>query len=173
MTSKQDIRKMLRQRKFTGSPVEAFSIISRLKEHSHIREAHTLLLYHALNDEVPTQELLDTLVAEGKTVLLPRVVNDTEMELRRYTGIKDLCKGAFGIMEPTGQLFSEIQQIDVAVIPGMAFVRAGHRLGRGKGYYDRFLAHKGFYKIGVCYPSRLLDNIPTDEHDVQMDEVIS
>lgn len=125
-------------------------------------------------DEVPTQGLLDELVSEGKTVLLPRVISDTEMEVRRYTGKEDLRKGAFGIMEPTGTLFTDYERIDVAIVPGVAFDRDGHRLGRGKGYYDRFLSKVPLvYKIGVCFPSRLMDKVPADKYDILMDEIIT
>lgn len=174
MTSKEDMRKMLRQRGATGTSAEASSIIDQLRHHPRVMMAHTLLVYNSLPDEVPTQELLDELVGEGKTVLLPRVVNDTEMEVRRYTGKEDLQKGAFGIMEPTGTLFTDYERIDVAIVPGVAFDPKGHRLGRGKGYYDRFLSKVPFiYKIGVCFPSRLMDEIPADEYDILMDEVIT
>ena len=174
MTTKKELRQMLRQQKQQHSAAEASAVISRLKENPHFQQARILLLYSALPDEVPTQTLLDELVAEGKTVLLPRVTSDTEMELRRYTGTDDLQAGAFGILEPTGERFTDYETIEVAVVPGMAFDRQGHRLGRGKGYYDRFLTKiPQTYKIGICYPSRLLDLVPTDDNDILMDEVIS
>lgn len=132
-----------------------------------------VMLYHALPDEVPTQALMDQLVAQGKTVVLPRVVNDTDMELRRYTGLQDLQEGAYSIMEPTGELFTDYDAIDVAIIPGMAFDSDGHRLGRGKGYYDRFLSRvPSLYKIGLCFSWQMVDYVPYDEHDIMMDEVI-
>ena len=174
MTTKKELRQMLRQQKQQHSAAEASAVISRLKENPHFQQARVLLLYSALPDEVPTQTLLDELVAEGKTVLLPRVTSDTEMELRRYTGTDDLQAGAFGILEPTGERFTDYETIEVAVVPGMAFDRQGHRLGRGKGYYDRFLTKiPHAYKIGICYPSRLLDFVPTDDNDILMNVVIS
>ncbi len=174
MTSKQEIRKQLRQKGSADSSAEVAEIINRLRQHPRIVLARTLLIYSSLPDEVPTQELLDEFVSEGKTVLLPRVVSATDMLLHCYTGSADLESGAFGILEPTGKPFTDYQQIEVAIIPGMAFDRHGHRLGRGKGYYDRFLPLlTNAYKIGVCYPSRLFDEIPVDDHDIMMDEVIS
>lgn len=132
-----------------------------------------IMLYSALPDEVPTQTLMDELVALGKTVLLPRVINKTDMELRSYTGRKDLQEGAYGIMEPTGELFTDYDKIDVAIIPGMAFDAEGHRLGRGKGFYDRFLARvPHLYKIGLCYSWQLVEHVPSDEHDIRMDQII-
>lgn len=172
--TKQELRKMIRQRKQQHSVDESSAFISQLKANSHFLHAQTLLLYSALPDEVPTQTLIDELVAQGKTVLLPRVVSDTDMELRRYSGPADLQQGAFGIMEPTGELFTDYAAIDVAIIPGMAFDDEGHRLGRGKGYYDRFLAKLSptTYKIGLCFSWQRVDHVPTDDHDIPMDEVI-
>lgn len=145
----------------------------KLQHHPRIAEAHTVMLYCALPDEVQTLPLINRLARQGKTVLLPRVVSDTEMELRLYTGQEDLREGAYGIMEPVGAVFGDYRRIDVAVIPGVAFDREGHRLGRGKGYYDRFLSRVPFiYKIGVCFPFQLVDALPADEHDVCMDCVI-
>ena len=136
-------------------------------------EAHTILLYSALPDEVPTQQLLDELLRKGKVVLLPRVTSATDMELRRYTGRNSLSHGAYGIMEPTGELFTDYDSIDAAIIPGRAFDREGHRLGRGKGYYDRFLSRvPNIYKIGLCYAWQVFDRIPADEHDIPMDVVV-
>ena len=172
--TKQELRKMIRQRKQQHSVDESSAFINRLKDNSHFLHAHTLLLYSALPDEVPTQTLIDELVAQGKTVLLPRVVSDTDMELRRYSSPADLQQGAFGIMEPTGELFTDYAAIDVAIIPGMAFDDEGHRLGRGKGYYDRFLAKLSptTYKIGLCFSWQRVDHVSTDDHDIPMDEVI-
>jgi 5-formyltetrahydrofolate cyclo-ligase len=172
--TKQELRKMIRQRKQQHSVDESSAFINRLKDNSHFLHAHTLLLYSALPDEVPTQTLINELVVQGKTVLLPRVVSDTDMELRRYSGPADLQQGAFGIMEPTGELFTDYAAIDVAIIPGMAFDDEGHRLGRGKGYYDRFLAKLSptTYKIGLCFSWQRVDHVPTDDHDIPMDEVI-
>ena len=95
------------------------------------------------------------------------------MVVRRYSGKADLQEGAFGIMEPCGELFTDYEAIDVAIIPGMAFDRHGNRLGRGKGYYDRFLPllPTRVFKIGVCFPFQLLDDIPMEEHDIKMDVV--
>ena len=141
-------------------------------QHPHIVNAPTIMLYHALPDEVSTLSLLDAW--QDKTLLLPRVIDGEQMELRRYTSSDDLQQGAFGIMEPCGELFTDYSAIDVAIVPGMAFDAAGHRLGRGKGYYDRFLSlAPSIYKIGICFPFQLVDNVPVTENDVWMDEVIT
>jgi 5-formyltetrahydrofolate cyclo-ligase len=151
----------------------------------------TLLAYWPLPDEVDIRPLLDRLLQEGKTILLPKVVDGDRMELRRYTSAADLVEGSFHIMEPIGEPFTDYSHIDVAIIPGMAFDAAGHRLGRGKGYYDRFLAtyfaprtsHLATdlsplssllspLKIGVCFPFQRVAEVPVEDHDVSVDMVV-
>ena len=174
MTSKKALRQMIRLRKQEHSAAESSALLAALQSESHFDNARTLLLYSALPDEVQINPLFDGLIAQGKTILLPRVVSDTDMELRLYTGADSLQPGAFGIMEPTGPLYTDYAAIDVAVIPGMAFDADGHRLGRGKGYYDRFLPLiPRAYKIGLCFPWQLVDEVPSDAHDIMMDGVIS
>ena len=173
MSTKQEIRKMIRLRKQQHTADESSVIIARLKANPRFSQAQTLLLYSALPDEVQTQSLLDELTEAGKTVLLPKVVNSEDMELRRYTGKADLQPGAYDIMEPVGALFTDYASIDVAVVPGMAFDAQGHRLGRGKGYYDRFLAKvPDVYKIGLCFSWQIVDEVPSEANDIMMDEII-
>lgn len=199
---KQELRKEIRNRKrqFTQDQLGELSLsaISKLRKHPKVMAAHTLLLYYSLPDEVNTHEWIDELVAEGKRVLLPVVVNDKDMVIREYTGKHDLAEGSFHIMEPIGKLFpvEKYPEIEVAIIPGMSFDDTGHRLGRGKGYYDRFLTKlRGMevdksgtevdksdtedknlgtevYKIGVCFGFQKLQEIPFESHDILMNEVI-
>jgi 5-formyltetrahydrofolate cyclo-ligase len=86
-----------------------------------------------------------------------------------------LQRGKFGIMEPTASTPIDPSEIDAMIVPGIAFTRQGARLGRGKGFYDKYLSRKGFraYTIGVCYPCQVVDNIPTEEHDKQLDLVVT
>jgi 5,10-methenyltetrahydrofolate synthetase len=133
----------------------------------------TLMSYWPLKDEVDIRPLTDRLVSEGHTVVLPKVIDGERMELRRYSSSTDLVEGAFHIMEPVGEPFTDYAVIDVALVPGVAFDAAGRRLGRGRGYYDRFLAAcPQIYKIGVCFPFQRVAEVPSEAHDVTMDEVI-
>jgi len=197
--NKQELRKEIRKRKRQYSQAQlgelSLSAISALRNHPKVREAKTILLYDSLPDEVNTHEWMDELVAEGKQVLLPVVVDDENMILSAYTGRHDLAEGSFHIMEPIGKVFPEERypEIEVAIIPGMSFDDLGHRLGRGKGYYDRFLkkiqsqieelskesnkesykkSNKELYKIGVCFGFQKEKSIPSESHDIVMDEVI-
>ena len=134
------------------------------------------MMYYSLPDEVNTHRFIDSLVASGKKVLLPEVIDDRNMVLREYCGRADLREGAYHIMEPAGTLFPphRYNEIDVAIIPGMAFDTQGNRLGRGKAYYDRFLPKiPGTYRIGIAFPFQLLSQIPTEETDIAMNEIVS
>lgn len=151
---------------------QSAEILAALEASAAFRAASTLLLYHSLPDEVFTHDFIQRW-SQQKQLLLPVVVGD-ELELRRYTSPADLQIGAFGIEEPTGELFTEYDKIDLAVIPGVAFDRNGNRLGRGKGYYDRLLPHlKGCHKIGICFPYQLVEEVPVEPFDIPMDEVLT
>ena len=151
-------------------------IVEKLWGHLHSPNTHhhsPILAYWPLMDEVDIRPLIDRLVDEGRTVLLPKVTGDETMELRRYTSRSDLKEGAFRIMEPVGEPFARYDQITLALVPGVAFDAAGHRLGRGRGYYDRFLTGcPSIYKIGVCFPFQRVAEVPAEAHDVCMDEII-
>ncbi len=148
-------------------------IMRRLTVHPKIKNSSTIMMYYSLDDEVFTHEVIDQLVSEGKKILLPAVISDTEMELRCYEGPQDLVGGFFHIMEPIGKKFSDYAQIEVAVVPGMGFDSRCNRLGRGKGYYDRFLPLlPNAYKLGVCFDFQKMPGIPADTNDIKVDEVI-
>ena len=177
--TKEELRRSVRRLKqqYTPAQLEQLSqaVIARLRP--RLVEAQTILAYYSLPDEVCTRQLIDELIADGKTVLLPKVLDAGRMELRRYTGPHDLTEGAYGIMEPVGEPFTDYALIDIALIPGMAFDASGHRLGRGRGYYDRFLNSQwsmvnGQWLIGLCFDFQKVDTVPSDDHDIPVDIVI-
>ena len=177
---KKELRRYIREQKRHFTPQQlgemSLSIMSSLLSHSQIQKADSVLMYHSLPDEVDTHSALDKLLAMGKKVLLPKVISDTEMTIHEYTGKDSLQPSEpYGILEPTTPELSIINcQLSIAIVPGMAFDRQGHRLGRGKGYYDRFLSQiPNIYKIGVCFPFQMLESIPSESTDVVMDEVIT
>lgn len=134
----------------------------------------TILCYWPLPDEPDIRQLINTLVNAGKTVLLPKVTGDETMTIHRYTSPDDMAEGAFHIMEPTTAAFTDLAQIDTVLVPGVAFDAAGHRLGRGRGYYDRFLATcPRVRKVGICFPFQRVAEVPFEGHDIVMDEVIA
>ena len=178
---KKELRRYIREQKRHFTPQQlgemSLGIMSSLLSNSHIQKADAILMYHSLPDEVDTHSALDQLLAMGKKVLLPKVVSETEMTIHEYTGQDSLQPSEpYGILEPTTPEFSisNFQLSIVIVVPGMAFDSQGHRLGRGKGYYDRFLSRiPNIYKIGVCFPFQLIDKVPSEPTDILVDEVLT
>ena len=176
---KKELRQFIRneKRQYSSSQLEelSLSVLSQLNGNEHLQRAETIFMYYSLPDEVNTHVYIDQLLERGKKILLPEVIDGENMVIREYTGKHDLKEGAFHIMEPIGSLFPEerYQEIDLAIIPGMAFDAKRNRLGRGKGYYDRFLQKiPQVYKIGICFPFQLIDKIPTEETDIKMDAIM-
>lgn len=124
-------------------------------------------------DEVPTQHIVEAASSE-KIVLLP-VVQGADMVVRRYQGRKQMKPGPFNILEPMGEDFHDLSTIDLVLVPGVAFDKAGHRCGHGKGYYDKWLAQplvQDIYTLGVAFDFQCFDNIPTDSHDCKLQDLI-
>ena len=173
--TKAELRKQIRllKQQYTVEELKKMSqhAIQRMEAHPSFISAQTVLLYHALSDEVDTTYLIQQ-YADKKTILLPTVVGD-ELELHIFDAESETKTGVFGIIESEGQLFTDYSQIDLAIIPGMAFDKEGNRLGRGKGYYDRLLPQLHCPKIGLCFSFQYFDSIPCEKHDTPMDEIIT
>lgn len=145
-------------------------VFSKLELLPEFWSANTIFIYWSLPDELPTHKFIDKWWST-KQFILPSVV-DNAMILKRYSGPANMIIGQLGISEPITQANYE-EQIDLVIVPGIAFDRQKNRLGRGKGFYDRFLDHKEIYKIGVCFDFQLLDSIPATSDDIKMNKIIS
>ncbi|MBR5603699.1 MAG: 5-formyltetrahydrofolate cyclo-ligase [Bacteroidales bacterium] len=146
------------------------SILSKLENNKAFIEAKTVMLYSSLPDEVYTHDFLEKWRNEKK-IILPTVVGDDiiPVELSRDT---EFATGDFNILEPQNEEYTG--DYDLIVVPGVAFDRNGNRIGRGKGYYDRFLCkHLDVYRIGICFDFQVVDEVPTEDNDIKMNEVIS
>ena len=174
--NKKELRKVITQKKKNCSQEQlktwSSSLLNKLEVHPDFVHAQKILFYYSLPDEVQTHDFIERWKNE-KEIILPVVVGETELELRRYTGRQDLAKGAFGIEEPVGKSFEAFQEIDLAIIPGVSFDHHGNRLGRGRGYYDRLLPKIKAKKIGICYGFQVSGLIPTDKYDFPMDAVLT
>lgn len=145
-------------------------VVEQLRSIIANRAPLVVALFAPLSDEVQIQELVKHAPCR---VVLPRVEGD-DMEFFDYTHNR-LAEGSFGILEPQGGESCPAEKIDLMVVPGVAFTKEGERLGRGKGFYDKYLSRTGFraFCIGVCYAHQLLDHLPTEPHDRRMDMVIA
>ncbi len=149
---------------------ESAQVFDKIENTPEFLNSNTILMYWSLPDELPTKNFIEKWY-EKKTILLP-VVTEGNLKIRQYTGLGSLKKGSYGISEPTENLdFQEI--IDLAIVPGVAFDKQGRRIGRGKGYYDRFLKNKSMLKWGVCFDFQIYDKLPSATFDIMMDRVFS
>lgn len=178
MSEKASLRRIIKERirslNIEERQKDEELIFSHLLRHERFVKAQTVLLFHSLPDEVDTHSFVDG-CSKTKRVLLP-VVEGDDLRLKQYVSKNELAEGAFHISEPQGEVFTHLDEIDLILVPGVAFTLEGKRLGRGKGYYDKLLACPSLhntYKIGVCYPCQLLTNIPTLPYDIWMDEVVT
>ncbi len=171
---KADIRRAVSARKALLSANEkinaAKAVFDRLEKSAAFTLAENILMYHSLPDELSTHEFIDRW-ADHKHFYLPRV-NGLNLEILPYDRTK-LSRGAFLIEEPEGDETVGIESIELIVVPGIAYDRAGNRVGRGKGYYDRLLAESHATKIGVGYDFQLVEAIESEPHDVAVDIVIT
>lgn len=137
------------------------------------RDASTILIYNAMSDEVSTKNFIDKWKNE-KQFYLPIVVDDEIKFCALEDGIT-FKKSKIGVEEPIStNYFTHYNKVDMIIVPGVAFDRQCNRLGRGKGYYDRFFAqHSKLLKVGVCFDFQLMDSIPSNDLDIKMDMLVS
>lgn len=174
MVSKKELRAEIKilKKQCTQEQLAAQSvaIMAKIEQHPKFIKAQTVMLYSSLPDEVQTQTFIEKWRQE-KRIILPTVVGDDiiPVELSENTGF---AVGDFNILEPQNEPYQG--DYDLIVVPGVAFDKNGNRLGRGCGYYDRFLCqHQAVTKIGICFDFQLVDEIPTEPTDIKMDEIIS
>lgn len=171
---KDDIRRKVRAGKSLLSPDEksraARSVFSRLEELAAFMLSDRILMYHSLPDELSTREFIDKW-CERKSFYLPRV-NGVGLDILPYDR-SALRLGAFQIEEPQGDETVSIDDIEMVIVPAVAYDRRGNRVGRGKGYYDRLMKDSKALKVGVSYDFQFFDEIESEEHDVPVDIVIT
>jgi len=130
------------------------------------KRAETVFCFISYGGEPETRGIIKEALRQGKRVCVPRCIDDGIMECVLITSLDGLEKSPIGIMEPKqGLPVIGFDEIDFAVVPGIAFTREGARLGQGGGYYDRFMASSKAFTCGICYKVFLLESIPSESHD--------
>lgn len=170
---RQDLLKQRRQIDRAECLRRGRQIQERLLEVGCYRQAGVLALYAPIHNEVDTEALFDAALSDGKTVCFPRVKGHT-LEFIAVESAAALCPGAFGIAEPVGAVALAVTDIDLMVVPGVGFDRCGFRLGYGQGYYDRAISvGRPAMLAGLAYDFQLLDQLPSEEHDVCLDMLVT
>ncbi len=151
-------------------------IIEKILTNSIFTNAQNIFCYLSLDDEVSTHDFIKD-ASKNKRIFLPRIC-DGVMVPTLYTGHENLVLGKFGILEPQcANMPLVYPEIDMAIVPGVAFDRAGNRLGMGKGFYDRFLKSYKFdspiITVALAFDIQVVDKVPTDDYDVPVSFLVT
>ena len=142
-----------------------FEYLASLPE---IAKADVIASYMSYGDEPDTSQLNLQLIAHGKTLLLPRI-NGKDLEWVQWNGNHDDLQEKKKIREPQGEFFSELERIDVIIVPALRIDRSGYRLGQGGGYYDRALPTLNAWRIGLIHPDEISSvDLPRDPWDIAL-----
>lgn len=141
---------------------------------SLFRKARTVMCYVSFGGEVRTQDLIKEARQSGKIVVVPVCGCNRHMKPCLFPEDGKLKKGLYGIDEPVNRKFIGCEDIDLIIVPGLAFDKAGNRLGRGKGYYDNFLRQipSTVPSVGLAYDFQVVTQIPAAEHDTALTKII-
>lgn len=170
---KQALRKEIKAKIDTHREQDLLKLSELIMHHLELDpnflNAETVLLYWSQADEVHTHEFIERW-SQTKTILLPKI-KDNKMIAVPFSNTEEMESGYFNIAQPIANGYDG--EIELVIVPGRAFDNNGHRLGRGKGFYDRFLSNYHGIKIGLCFPFQYTDYIPYESFDIPMDKVIS
>ncbi len=148
-------------------------VCERVLELPEISEAGYIYAYMALSWETGTMEILKQLWERGIKVALPKVLG-SEMEFFEVRSAEDLEEGSFHILEPRESCPMIIWPEAVIMVPGLAFSKEGKRLGKGGGYYDKYLSkYPGHQTVALAYEFQVLPELPAEEHDQPVDYLIT
>jgi 5-formyltetrahydrofolate cyclo-ligase len=156
--------------------LDSEKLCAKLKEQPFFRDAASILFFAPLPNEVDLWPLLEEAVAGNKPVALPCFDAEKQRYIsRRVKNLRvEIVSGRFGIREPSNACVDiSLDDLDLVLVPGVAFDRAGRRLGRGKGFYDRLLQHFRGKKAGIAFDEQLVENVPTEATDVRMDFILT
>ncbi|QZT38675.1 5-formyltetrahydrofolate cyclo-ligase [Halosquirtibacter xylanolyticus] len=173
---KRQLRKYIKQNWANIPPKELHdkskAVLDKLESMKEFIDAKKVLLYWSLKDEVYTHDFVRK-YAKTKDIYLP-VMKGAELDLAKYTSDENLDNdNPFGIFEPSNEILLDNNELDLIIIPGVAFDRQGGRLGRGKGFYDRLLQQCNTKTIGIGLDFQLVWSIPKEKHDQLLSMIIT
>lgn len=176
---KNAIRNEAREKRKTLSPdsyaKKSAAIREKLENLDEFKKAKKIMAYVSTSEEVDTHDLIKDCFKKGMTVYIPKV-DRNELKIIPVRSWEVLEPGTFSILEP---MFNEEteeanpEELDIILVPGIAFDQHGHRLGHGRGFYDRTLKKTNAFKVGLAFSEQIVDKIPNEEHDVPLDLIIT
>ena len=177
MTDRDMLRvkmKLLREEASMLQVLEASARIGeRILTMPEYRAAKKVFCYFSLPMEVQTGGLIREMIRQGKEVCLPVTNRDRTMKALRLRDAEAVHRGAFKVMEPDGDEEIEPAALDLILTPGLAFDRAGGRIGYGAGCFDRFLPKCRGLIVGLALDMQMVDSVPMEAHDVFMHRIVT
>ena len=162
--------KRKRKENFAFSSSLSNIIISKVISHPKYIQSKKVGIYVSKEDEVNTLPLLTSALKE-KQVFVPKVVGDSMIMVRIHS-IDELHLGSFNILEPEDNI--DASSLDLMIVPMLGYDDQKHRIGYGKGYYDRyFITHPNMYKLGLSYASQHVDTTYPNKNDIPLDEILT
>lgn len=181
LTEKKELRQRVRKKLLEINPEElaekSLKLCQRLMEQSEYTKAEVVMVFLSLPQEVDTSSFVLRCWQDRKRVLAPKVSwNQRRMmplEIRSFSD--GLVISSLGIREPAAGIPFPISLIDLVVVPGLSFDDSGNRLGRGRGFYDRFLAHPEFHGVacGVAFEVQVTKSLPVDPLDRRVNMLVT
>lgn len=177
--NKEQIRNLARKYRASMKPSkkqELDSILQRnFLDSGCYEKAKLLLAFSSKSIEVSTELIISTALSQGKALALPRCRDNNRMDFYLVSGISQLARGSYGLLEPDIKQCRLVTDFEdsVCLVPGLSFDREGYRLGFGKGYYDRFLIDFSGVTVGLCYGKCIWDKLPRGYYDRPVDRVIT
>lgn len=177
MGNKNSIRGLIKQKRNSipvGEKVKKSEmIIGRLVSLEEFKTARSIMVYSSLKDEVGTKEIIEHCFSAGKQVSVPKI-QDGSLIPCLINSFEDLGKGMFGVPEPKTIFPVEKKSIELFIVPGIAFDKAGNRIGYGYGYWDRLLS--GVDKtliIGLAFECQIVENINVEPQDRMVGKIVT
>lgn len=177
MTERDELRLRIKRLREEASMLQVVEMSARIGERvlamPEYRAARRVFCYYSLPMEVQTGALIREMLREGKEVYLPVTGKDKTLRAVRLRDPEALRKGAFGVMEPEGDEEIDPAELDLILTPGLAFDRAGGRIGYGAGCFDRFLPGCRGTIAGLALEMQMVDRVPMEQYDVFMHRVVT
>ncbi len=173
---KNEIRKVMKKRRLLMERetflLHSQKIIEKVQQHDSYKKAKTIGIYVSLPGEVDTIPLIQQALKTHR-VCVPKVIKD-EMEFYYIRSLNDLKEGIFHVLEPITHELADAKDIDLMIVPMLAFDNQNYRVGYGKGFYDKYFAkdYNG-YKLGLAFLYQKVHQIDIDIYDLPLDEILS
>ncbi|NLG24656.1 MAG: 5-formyltetrahydrofolate cyclo-ligase [Clostridiales bacterium] len=177
MSAREDLRALLKAHRAAFSMIEVAELSARISEKvlalSEYQRARRVLCYASIREEVNTTGLMREILRGGRELYLPTIAPGRELIPVRLTDPNAVKPGVMGIREPAGGEAIDPAQLDLLIVPGLAFDRCGGRLGYGAGYFDRLLKRCTGLVVALAFEFQIVDEIPLEPHDVPVDRIIT